>query len=105
MKKPANDNVDFRPLEDRVVIKAAPADTVSQGGILIPGTAQGRPTEGLVVSVGPGKRDEKGNLWPLDVKPGDRIMFTKYTGTEINLKDGRLIIMKESDILGVFDKK
>jgi chaperonin GroES len=91
----------FRPLHDRVVVERLESDTKSPGGIIIPDTAKEKPMEGKVVSVGPGARDENGKLVPLDVKKGDRILFGKWSGTEVKLDGKELLIMKESDIMGV----
>ena len=91
----------FRPLHDRVVIRRLNAKEKSAGGIIIPDTAQEKPMEGEVVAVGPGARDETGKLVPLDVKDGDRILFGKWSGTEVRLDGEELLIMKESDIMGV----
>ena len=91
----------FRPLHDRVVVKRIDAEEKSKGGIIIPDTAKEKPQEGEIVAVGPGARDEKGTLVPLDVKKGDRILFGKWSGTEVVLDGEDLLIMKESDIMGV----
>ena len=91
----------FRPLHDRVVVKRIEADQKTKGGIIIPDTAQEKPQEGKVVAVGPGGRDEAGKLIPIDVKAGDRILFGKWSGTEIKIDGDELLIMKESDIMGV----
>ena len=91
----------FRPLHDRVVVKRIDAEAKSAGGIIIPDTAQEKPSQGEVVAVGPGGRDEAGKIHPLDVKAGDRILFGKWSGTEVKLDGQDLLIMKESDILGV----
>jgi len=91
----------FRPLHDRVVVKRIEADQKTKGGIIIPDTAQEKPQEGKVVAVGPGGRDENGKLIPIDVKAGDRILFGKWSGTEIKIDGEELLIMKESDIMGV----
>jgi chaperonin GroES len=88
----------FRPLHDRVVVKGK-----TKGGIIIPDTAKEKPMEGEIVAVGPGARDEKGTLVPLDVKKGDRILFGKWSGTEIKLDGEDLLIMKESDIMGIVE--
>ena len=93
----------FRPLHDRVVVKRIEADEKSKGGIIIPDTAKEKPMEGEVIAVGPGSRDEKGVLQPLDVKAGDRVLFGKWSGTEVKIDGEDLIIMKESDILGVIE--
>ncbi len=94
-------SIDFRPLADRVVVKRIEAEQKTAGGIIIPGTAQEKPQEGEIVAVGPGARDESGKLAPLDVKVGDKVLFGKWSGTEIKLAGQDLLIMKESDILGI----
>ena len=91
----------FRPLHDRVVVKRIEAEQKTAGGIIIPGTAQEKPQEGEIVAVGPGARDEAGKLIALDVKVGDKVLFGKWSGTEIKLAGQDLLIMKESDILGI----
>jgi chaperonin GroES len=91
----------FRPLQDRVLIRRIEPEKKTSGGIFIPDTAQEKPMEGEVVAVGPGARDEAGKLVPLDVKAGDRVLFGKWSGTEIKLDGEDLMIMKESDIMGV----
>ena len=93
----------FRPLHDRVVIERIDAEAKTAGGIIIPDTAQEKPQQGKVTAVGPGGRDESGKLIPIDVKVGDRILFGKWSGTEVKLDGEELIIMKESDIMGVID--
>src|SRR3954462_4170681 len=93
----------FRPLQDRVLIRRIEQDEKTAGGIIIPDTAKEKPMEGEVVAVGPGARGEDGTLHPLDVKPGDRVLFGKWSGTEIKLDGEDLIIMKESDIMGVLE--
>ena len=93
----------FRPLHDRVVVRRLEADEKTAGGIIIPDTAKEKPMEGEVIAVGPGARDEAGKLVPLDVKDGDRILFGKWSGTEVKLNSQDLLIMKESDILGVLE--
>ncbi len=93
----------FRPLHDRVVVKRVEEESKTKGGILIPDTAKEKPMEGEIVSVGPGARDEAGKLVPLDVKKGDRILFGKWSGTEIKLDGVDLLIMKESDIMGIIE--
>ena len=94
----------FRPLGDRVLIKRVEEEAKTKGGIIIPDTAKEKPQEGEVVSVGPGARDDAGKIQPLDVKKGDRILFGKWSGTEVKLEGEDLLIMKESDILGVVEK-
>ena len=91
----------FRPLHDRVLVRRIEQDEKTTGGIIIPDTAQEKPTEGEVLAVGSGVRDENGELQPLDVKAGDRILFGKWSGTEVELDGDELLIMKESDIMGV----
>jgi chaperonin GroES len=93
----------FRPLHDRVVVKRVEEEGKTKGGIIIPDTAKEKPMEGEVVAVGPGARDEKGALVPLDVKAGDRILFGKWSGTEIKLDGVEYLIMKESDIMGILE--
>ena len=93
----------FRPLHDRVVVKRIDAEEKSAGGIIIPDTAKEKPQEGEVVAVGPGARDEAGKLIPIDVKVGDRVLFGKWSGSEVKIDDEELLIMKESDILGVLE--
>jgi chaperonin GroES len=93
----------LRPLQDRVLIRRVEPETKTSGGIFIPDTAQEKPMEGEVVSVGPGARDEAGKVHPLDVKSGDRVLFGKWSGTEVKLDGEALMIMKESDIMGVVD--
>ncbi|MCJ8309167.1 MAG: co-chaperone GroES [Rhizobiaceae bacterium] len=91
----------FRPLHDRVVVRRVEADTKTAGGIIIPDSAQEKPAEGEVVSVGSGARDETGKLVELDVKAGDRVLFGKWSGTEVKIGGEDLLIMKESDIMGI----
>ena len=93
----------FRPLHDRVVVKRIDAEEKTKGGIIIPDTAKERPQEGEVVAVGAGARDETGKLVPLDVKVGDRVLFGKWSGTEVKIDGQDLLIMKESDIMGVVE--
>ena len=93
----------FRPLGDRVLIKRVEEESRTKGGIIIPDTAKEKPQEGEVIAVGPGARDDSGKINALDVKPGDRILFGKWSGTEVRLEGEDLIIMKESDILGIVD--
>jgi chaperonin GroES len=94
----------FRPLHDRVLVRRIEQAEKTAGGIIIPDTAKEKPMEGEVVAVGPGARGDDGNLHPLDVKKGDRILFGKWSGTEIKLDGEELMIMKESDIMGIVDK-
>ena len=91
----------FRPLHDRVVVKRIDAEEKTKGGIIIPDTAKEKPQEGEVIAVGPGARDESGKLVPLELKVGDRILFGKWSGTEVKIDGTDLLIMKESDIMGV----
>jgi len=91
----------FRPLHDRVVVKRIDAEAKTKGGIIIPDTVKEKPQEGEVVAVGPGGRDEAGKLIPIDLKVGDRVLFGKWSGTEVKLDGDELLIMKESDIMGV----
>jgi chaperonin GroES len=93
----------FRPLHDRVLVERVESDTKTKGGIIIPETAQEKPMEGKVISVGSGNRDEAGKLIPLDVKKNDRILFGKWSGTEVKIDGKELLIMKESDIMGIID--
>jgi chaperonin GroES len=94
----------FRPLHDRILVRRIEADEKTAGGIIIPDTAKEKPQEGEVIAVGPGARDESGKLTPLDVKVGDRILFGKWSGTEIKLNGEDLLIMKESDVMGVIEQ-
>jgi chaperonin GroES len=94
----------FHPLHDRVVIKRADTETKTAGGILIPDTAGEKPQEGEVIAVGPGGRDEAGKLIPIDLKKGDKVLFGKWSGTEVKIDAKELLIMKESDIMGVLEK-
>mgnify|MGYP003466031256 CR=1 FL=1 len=91
----------FRPLHDRVVVRRLEGETKTRGGVIIPDTAKEKPQEGEIVAVGPGARDESGKLVPLDVKKGDRVLFGKWSGTEVKIDGEELAIMKESDIMGV----
>jgi chaperonin GroES len=91
----------FRPLHDRVVVKRIDAEEKSAGGIIIPDTAKEKPSQGEIVAVGPGGRDESGKLVKMDLKAGDRVLFGKWSGTEVKLDGEELLIMKESDIMGV----
>ena len=91
----------FRPLHDRVVVKRLEGEEKSKGGIIIPDTVKEKPQEGKIIAVGPGGRDETGKLTPLDVKAGDRVLFGKWSGTEVKIDGDDLLIMKESDVLGV----
>ena len=93
----------FRPLHDRIVVERIDAEAKSAGGIIIPDTAQEKPSQGEIIAVGPGGRDENGKLIPIDLKKGDRVLFGKWSGTEVKLDGVDLLIMKESDIMGVLD--
>jgi chaperonin GroES len=95
----------FRPLHDRVVVRRIDEETKSAGGIIIPDTAKEKPMQGEVISVGPGARDEQGKLVPLEVKKGDKVLFGKWSGTEVKINGEELLIMKESDILGIIEGK
>ena len=93
----------FRPLHDRVVVKRIDAESKTKGGIIIPDTAQEKPQEGEIVAVGPGGRDEAGKLIPIDLKDGERVLFGKWSGTEVKIDGEELLIMKESDIMGIVE--
>src|SRR3974377_1034785 len=95
----------FRPLHDRAVVRRIDEDTKTAGGIIIPDTAKEKPMQGEVIAVGPGARDESGKLVPLEVKKGDRVLFGKWSGTEVKIDGVDLLIMKESDILGIIEGK
>ena len=95
----------FRPLHDRVVIRRIEGEEKTKGGIIIPDTAQEKPMQGEVIAVGPGGRDESGKLVPIDLKPGDTVLFGKWSGTEVKIEGEELLIMKESDIMGVIENK
>ncbi|MBI5323109.1 co-chaperone GroES [Bradyrhizobium sp.] len=94
----------FRPLHDRVLVCRIDAEEKTAGGIIIPDTAKEKPQEGEIVAAGPGARNEQGQLIPVDVKPGDRVLFAKWSGTEVKIDGQDYLIMKESDLLGVVDK-
>jgi len=94
----------FRPLHDRVIVRRIESQEKTAGGIIVPDTAKEKPQEGEIIAVGPGARNEKGELMTLEVKPGDRILFGKWSGTEVKIEGEDLLIMKESDILGVIEK-
>ena len=96
--------VAFRPLHDRVLIRRVEQEAKTAGGIIIPDTAKEKPMEGEVIAVGPGARDENGKLQPLDVKAGDRVLFGKWSGAEVRLDGEDLMVMKESDLMGVIEK-
>lgn len=95
--------MNFRPLHDRVVVRRLEEDERTSGGIIIPETAKEKPMQGEVIAVGPGERNEQGKVTPLDVKAGDRILFGKWSGTEVKMDGEELLIMKESDIMGVIE--
>src|SRR6266705_6028492 len=94
----------FRPLHDRVVVKRIEAEEKTKGGIIIPDTAKEKPSEGEIIAVGPGGRDENGKLVPIDLKTGDRVLFGKWSGTEVKIDSVEYLIMKESDIMGVIEQ-
>ena len=94
----------FRPLHDRVLVRRIDAEEKTAGGIIIPDTAKEKPQEGEIVAAGPGARNEQGQLTPIDVKPGDRVLFGKWSGTEVKIDGQDYLIMKESDLLGVVEK-
>ena len=94
----------FRPLHDRVVVRRIEAEEKSAGGIIIPDTAKEKPSQGEVIAVGPGGRDEAGKLIPIDIKAGDRVLFGKWSGTEVKIDGQELLIMKVSDIMGIIDE-
>jgi chaperonin GroES len=94
----------FRPLHDRVVVRRIEAEEKSAGGIIIPDTAKEKPSQGEVIAVGPGGRDESGKLIPIGLKEGDRVLFGKWSGTEVKIDGEELLIMKESDIMGIIDE-
>ena len=94
----------FRPLHDRVLVKRVEEEAKTRGGIIIPDTAKEKPMQGEVLAVGPGARDERGELVPPDVRPGDRILFGKWSGTEVRMDGEELLIMKESDVMGVVEE-
>lgn len=94
----------FTPLQDRVVVRRIEEEEKTAGGIIIPDSAKEKPSEGEVISVGPGARDENGNLVPMDVKAGDRVLFGKWSGTEVKINGEELLIMKESDIMGIIEQ-
>jgi chaperonin GroES len=96
--------LNVKPIGDRILVEPVEEKEVKKGGIIIPDTAKEKPQEGEVVSVGPGARDEAGKIHPLDVKKGDRILFGKWSGTEVKIDGDDLLIMKESDVLGVIEK-
>ena len=93
----------FRPLHDRIVVRRIEADIKTKGGIIIPDTAKEKPQEGEIVAVGPGARDENGKINPLDVKAGDRVLFGKWSGTEVKIEGQEYLILKESDVMGIIE--
>ena len=93
----------FRPLHDRVLVRRVAQEEKTSGGIIIPDTAKEKPMEGEIIAVGPGGRDESGKLIPIDLKPGDRILFGKWSGTEVKIDGEELLIMKESDVMGIIE--
>src|SRR5215472_12136939 len=99
----SNDFMKFRPLHDRVVVKRLDSETKTAGGIIIPDTAAEKPQQGEVIAVGPGPRDESGKLVPIDLKQGDKVLFGKWSGTEVKIDGVELLVMKESDIMGVLE--
>ena len=102
-KETRGSHMGFRPLHDRVLVRRIEADEKTSGGIIIPDTAKEKPQEGEVVAVGPGARDEAGKLIPIDLKPGDRVLFGKWSGSEVKIDGEELLIMKESDVMGVLE--
>jgi chaperonin GroES len=94
----------FRPLHDRIVVRRIEAEEKSAGGIIIPDAAKEKPSQGEIIAVGPGGRDESGKLIPIDVREGDRVLFGKWSGTEVKIDGEELLIMKESDIMGIIDE-
>jgi chaperonin GroES len=97
------ENMAFRPLHDRILVRRVESEEKTKGGIIIPDTAKEKPQEGEVIAVGPGARSEQGQIQPLDVKVGDRILFGKWSGTEIKIDGEDLLIMKESDVMGIIE--
>ncbi|SOE08772.1 chaperonin GroES [Hoeflea halophila] len=97
------ENMKFRPLHDRILVRRVESDERTKGGIIIPDTAKEKPQEGEVIATGPGARNDQGEIVALDVKPGDRVLFGKWSGTEIRLDGEDLLIMKESDVMGILD--
>jgi chaperonin GroES len=97
------ENMSFRPLHDRILVRRVESDEKTKGGIIIPDTAKEKPQEGEVIAVGPGARNDAGQIQPLDVKVGDRILFGKWSGTEIKIAGEDLLIMKESDVMGILE--
>jgi chaperonin GroES len=100
---PKEEGMKFRPLHDRLVVRRVEAEEKTKGGVIIPDTAKEKPMEGEVLAVGPGARDESGKVHPLEVKVGDRVLFGKWSGTEVRLDGEDLLIMKESDVLGILE--
>src|SRR5271165_6235544 len=101
LRKRESHHMKFRPLHDRVVVRRLDSEEKTKGGIIIPDTAKEKPQEGEIIAVGPGGRDESGKLTPMDVKTGDKVLFGKWSGTEVKIDGQELLIMKESDIMGV----
>jgi chaperonin GroES len=104
LQETKEDTMKFRPLHDRVVVKRIEAEEKTAGGIIIPDTAKEKPSQGEIIAVGPGGRDESGKLIPIDLKVGDRVLFGKWSGTEVKIDGRDLLIMKESDIMGVLEE-
>ena len=102
-RRPETSPMKFRPLHDRVVIRRIEGDDKTKGGIIIPDTVKEKPQEGEVVAVGPGARDESGKLTPVELKPGERVLFGKWSGTEVKIDGEELLIMKETDVMGVIE--
>lgn len=100
---PLEENMSFRPLHDRILVRRVESDEKTKGGIIIPDTAKEKPQEGEVIAVGPGARSDAGQIQPLDVKIGDRILFGKWSGTEIKIAGEDMLIMKESDVMGILE--
>jgi chaperonin GroES len=100
---PLEENMSFRPLHDRILVRRVESDEKTKGGIIIPDTAKEKPQEGEVIAVGPGARNDAGQIQPLDVKVGDHILFGKWSGTEIKIAGEDLLIMKESDVMGILE--
>jgi chaperonin GroES len=105
LREEEDEPMKFRPLHDRVVVRRLESDEKTKGGIIIPDTAKEKPQEGEIIAVGAGARDESGKIVPLDVKKGDKVLFGKWSGTEVKIDGQDLLIMKESDIMGIIEKK
>jgi chaperonin GroES len=101
---PSEENMSFRPLHDRILVRRVESEEKTKGGIIIPDTAKEKPSQGEVIAVGPGGRDEAGKLIPIDIKVGDRVLFGKWSGTEVKIDGQDLLIMKESDVMGVIEE-